>query len=572
MTHPQAAGPTGTYHILERIGSGGMAEVLLAHQQGLAGFDRLVVVKRILPHLADQPEFVRMFLDEARLMARLTHPNIAQVYDVGQLDGRYFIAMEYIRGVTLADLLDRALERSFTLPYEAGARVLAEICAALQYAYGCPGSDGRPLHVVHRDLSPQNVMISFDGAVKLMDFGIAKAADRADKTQTGVVKGKYAYMSPEQIQGLPLDQRSDIFSAGLLLFETTTGQRPYAAIGEYEITRSIVSGKLHSPRASLADYPAALDKVYRKATALRPEKRYPDARSMQDALEAYLTQVSAPSATLTLPRILNRLFPEGSDERRRIFGREQRQPSEVLSAQRLDLTRGGESAAAFSVAGTGIALSRPPLGRIAALALTGAVAIAAAAAGIYVVVGGARAPAEAVVVDAGGADVAGAPGPDAAGATSPGAAAVEPSRDTRAVESGGAAADGGSDVAPPEAVAAAAPPGSSGATGSTGAAGSSASTGERRPTSRRSAPRAPRAAPSAKAAVAGVGHVTITSTPWGEIHIDGKPYGETPLARVPLTSGMHTIRVRNPETAKTQQKRVQVKADQLTVVRFELAP
>ena len=205
----------GHFTLGKRLARGGMAEVFLARQRGPEGFDRKVAVKRILPHLAETADFVRMFLSEARLAARLSHPNIVHIYELGQVGGDYFIAMEYVDGVHAGQLIEHA--RTEPIWPELIARIGADAAGALAYAHRLTDADGRPLQLVHRDVSPQNIMVSSDGIVKLVDFGIAKAASKAEETRPGVVKGKYAYMSPEQTVGRALDGRSDVFSLGVVL-------------------------------------------------------------------------------------------------------------------------------------------------------------------------------------------------------------------------------------------------------------------------------------------------------------------------------------------------------------------
>jgi serine/threonine protein kinase len=214
--------PFGQYALGKRLARGGMAEVFLARQRGVEGFDRRVAVKRILPHLADSREFIKMFLDEARFAARLAHPNIVHIYELGQFEESYFIAMEFVDGVHSGQLIKHAA--SEPIPPVLVARVGADAAGALAYAHRQEDADGRPLGLVHRDVSPQNIMISYDGVVKLVDFGIAKAVSKAEETQPGIVKGKYAYMSPEQTTRKPLDGRSDVFSLGVVMWELLSGR------------------------------------------------------------------------------------------------------------------------------------------------------------------------------------------------------------------------------------------------------------------------------------------------------------------------------------------------------------
>ena len=193
--------PFGRYELLKRIAAGGMGEVYLARQAGLEGFEKLLVVKVLLPNLAEDREFTEMFLDEARIAARLDHPNIGQIYDMGEVDGSYYIAMEYIRGDDVVRLWKQARHQNKSIPPALAVRIAADAAAGLDYAHKAVGIDNEPLHLIHRDVSPQNILVTFDGGVKLIDFGVAKAAGRVSHTSAGTIKGKFAYMSPEQISG-----------------------------------------------------------------------------------------------------------------------------------------------------------------------------------------------------------------------------------------------------------------------------------------------------------------------------------------------------------------------------------
>jgi serine/threonine protein kinase len=216
----------GNYQLVKKLATGGMAEVWLAKQTGIEGFNRHVVVKRILPHLAEDPEFVHMFLNEAKIASRFNHPNIAQIYDLGEHGEQYFIAMEFIHGEDLGRVMRRAWSTGQWIARHISLRIVADSCQGLYYAHTRLDERGQPLRVVHRDISPQNILISFDGAVKVVDFGIAKASDQVSNTKSGAIKGKFAYMAPEQAAGKPLDARSDIFALGLVLYELITGVRP----------------------------------------------------------------------------------------------------------------------------------------------------------------------------------------------------------------------------------------------------------------------------------------------------------------------------------------------------------
>ena len=234
--------PFGKYQLVKRLARGGMAEVFLASQSGPEGFHRLVAVKRILPHLVDSQDFVRMFLDEARLAAQLSHPNVVHIYDFGKVDEHYFIAMEYTHGVHAGQLIK--LAAADRLPDVLIARLGADACAGLQYAHDLRDVEGQPLQVVHRDVSPPNLLVSYDGAVKLVDFGIAKAVSCVEQTRPGVVKGKFAYMSPEQTIGQKLDGRSDVFSLAIVLWELLAGKVMIPRTDPVEGMRMIRDGRL----------------------------------------------------------------------------------------------------------------------------------------------------------------------------------------------------------------------------------------------------------------------------------------------------------------------------------------
>ena len=276
----------GQYILLRRIARGGMAEVFLAQQKGLEGFDRRVAVKRILPHLADAPDFLRMFLTEARLAAQLTHPNVVHIYDFGKHDGDYFIAMEFVDGVHTGQLF-KHIEKE-RLPPTMVARIGADAATALHYAHELRNANGQPLGLVHRDVSPANIMVSFDGVVKLCDFGIAKAAALGDQlTNPGQVKGKYAYMSPEQTIAAPLDGRSDVFSLAIVMWELLTGKTIVGRGDAVEAMRAIRDGKLPPIAQAAPHTPPALAKALTWAMQTRREIRA-TAMDFAQALEAFI--------------------------------------------------------------------------------------------------------------------------------------------------------------------------------------------------------------------------------------------------------------------------------------------
>jgi serine/threonine protein kinase len=288
---PEAGIKFGQYVLLRRIARGGMAEVFLAQQRGLEGFDRRVAVKRILPHLVDSPDFVKMFLGEAKLAAQLTHPNVVHIYDFGKVEGDYFIAMEFVDGVHAGQLFrlgERTNPRPERLTPTLVARIGADAAAALHYAHELRGPNGKPLNLVHRDVSPANLMVSFDGVVKLCDFGIAKAAALSDQlTNPGQVKGKYAYMSPEQTVAAPLDGRSDVFSLAIVLWELLAGRTIVGRNDTVEAMRAIRDGKLEPLDKVAPDTPRPLVDALQWALETRRDKRA-TAADLAQALEAFI--------------------------------------------------------------------------------------------------------------------------------------------------------------------------------------------------------------------------------------------------------------------------------------------
>ncbi|HWB78046.1 MAG TPA: protein kinase [Nannocystaceae bacterium] len=277
----------GRYELLRRLGSGGMADVHLARAAGLEGFQKLVVLKRILPHLSADPEFVRMFLAEARLAAILDHPNVVQVFDIGKENRDYFFTMEYVYGENLHTLLKVVRRRGDALPLEHALTVGIGAASGLHYAHERVGFDGMPLQIVHRDVSPTNVMITYDGCVKMADFGIAKVTSRTDVTRAGIRKGKVPYMSPEQCRAEPLDRRSDVFAIGIALYECTTMQRLFEGDNEFGVMNRIVNGDVPLPSTKREGYPKELERIVMKALARDRDKRYATGAELAADLERF---------------------------------------------------------------------------------------------------------------------------------------------------------------------------------------------------------------------------------------------------------------------------------------------
>ena len=303
-------GTTGKYQLIRKLATGGMAEVFLARAAGPMGFEKTVVVKRILPHLADQDNFISMFLSEARLAAQLNHPNVVQVFDFGEADGVFFLVMELIDGVNLRVLFRRANELQAPIALPLVARIISLACEGLSYAHQFTDpATGEPMGLVHRDISADNILLARNGSVKVVDFGIAKAANQTALTKTGTVKGKFSYMSPEQLTGQPLDQRADVFSLGLVLFELIAGRKPFETANEGAIVQAIMYEPMAPAARFRPDVPDALQRILNKALAKSRDDRYPDCRAMQTDLERFIHDAANPVAHNDLAQLVQTLAP-----------------------------------------------------------------------------------------------------------------------------------------------------------------------------------------------------------------------------------------------------------------------
>jgi serine/threonine-protein kinase len=300
----------GKYQLIAEIARGGMGVVYLAMIQGPGGFNKLVVVKELKPELVEEPAFLTMFLDEARLAARLSHPNIVQTNEVGNDGDRYFMAMDYLDGRGLDQIRRRSKVAGFGLSVPMHLRVMCDMLSGLDYAHKMTDFDGSPLNIVHRDVSPQNVFVTFDGQVKLLDFGIAKASDSMYETHAGVVKGKVSYMSPEQGRGWKVDARADVFSAGVMLWEALTGKRMREGKNEQEKLWALVSNEI--PRASELKpwVPPELDEICARAMAWNRDERYASAGAMQQDLERYLISTGMNVTAREVGTCVSELFRE----------------------------------------------------------------------------------------------------------------------------------------------------------------------------------------------------------------------------------------------------------------------
>ena len=302
--------PFGKYLLLDRVNIGGMAEVWRAKTFGAGGFERIVAIKRILPNIAEDEEFISMFLDEAKITVQLNHANIAQIHELNNLSNSYFIAMEYVSGKDLRAVFDRCRKRGEPAPIPLTCYAIAQCCEGLDYAHRAKDRQGRDMSIVHRDVSPQNALVSYDGEVKVIDFGIAKAAGKATKTQAGILKGKFGYMSPEQIRGLPLDGRSDIFAMGVCLYEMLTGERLFVGDSDFSVLEKVRKVEVLPPSHFNRKIPEQLERIVMKALAKDVDDRYQHAGELGEDLRGFMYSTGNAFARKDLAAFMKATFAE----------------------------------------------------------------------------------------------------------------------------------------------------------------------------------------------------------------------------------------------------------------------
>ena len=291
----QAPQTIGNYELLDPINSGGMAEVFRARTIGIEGFERPVAIKRMKKSIAAEKEYVEMFINEARLAAQLTHENILQVYELAEAKGQLHIVMEFIEGRDLRQIIQKLCQEGRTLPITAAVHIAIKLCHALDYAHRKTSPTGQPLNLIHRDVSPQNVLVSFDGLVKLLDFGVAKSDMLHSETEAGVIKGKSGYMSPEQIRNDQIDHRTDIFSIGVTLYEMLTGTRLFSGENDFQRLEKVLIGQLRRPRSVNPNIPEELEEIIIKALRRNRNRRYEWASQMAEDLQSFLFATKPPA-------------------------------------------------------------------------------------------------------------------------------------------------------------------------------------------------------------------------------------------------------------------------------------
>jgi serine/threonine protein kinase/Tfp pilus assembly protein PilF len=298
------------YLLLEKIATGGMAQLYRAKITGIQGFEKLIAIKVILPHLAKEKELVSAFIDEAKLAALLNHQNIVQIYDFGRIEDSYFISMEYLHGKDLRAVVAKSKEKNLPLTLEHALYITSCICSGLDYAYKLKDFSGTSLHIIHRDISPQNIFVTYEGGVKILDFGIAKAASQSTITQFGMIKGKVAYMSPEQAAGKSIDQRSDIFSTGILLYEMVTGARMFVGESTMQILEKVREAVFDRAESMISGLPLKLYEILDRVLAKAPEDRYQTCGEMFADLEECMIELYSRSTGRGLAQYMKELFEE----------------------------------------------------------------------------------------------------------------------------------------------------------------------------------------------------------------------------------------------------------------------
>jgi serine/threonine protein kinase len=498
----------GQYTLVRPIALGGMAEVWLAKLDGPVGFQKKVALKRMTGTISENPQFVSMFLDEARLMSSLTHPNICQVYELGQKEESFYVAMEFIDGQTVQHIMRAVVRAQAKVPLPLAVKIIRDAADALQYAHTKTGEDGQPLRIIHRDVSPQNLMVTYEGVPKLLDFGIAKAATRSNSTEVGQLKGKLSYMPPEQARGEALDPRADQFSLGVTLFEMLTHTRLYPALQEMDLFRLVAFGTDPYDQARQRDpsIPDELNDVVVKMMSRDPAQRYASMAEVRDALTGFLHDTSRTTAsTEALTEFMRVTFPP-----------------EVREQQQSKLSSSSYPRVPTGTGASKVKALRSSPARTAVLVGLGLVGVSALAVAFWP----SEPPPEPPV---------GEPPPIAQGVTPP------PVADVPTPVPG--------DVGP-------APPEDAGVV-------VAVSDPDLAPLAALDAGVKPKA-------VVAKGKLSLTTTPWSVVTFGKKSLGETPLVNVPMPVGTHRLVLINDERNLKTTIEVEIKPNQTTTMKLKL--
>ncbi len=560
---PWAAGDTvARYTLLAKIATGGMAEIWLARQAGPRGFEKVVVIKRIIDTYSSDAEFVEMFLDEARIAAQLNHPNIVQIYDLGEHAGAWYIAMEYLGGEHLSAIVRAALKANKTVPLPLAVKVISLAAEGLGHAHNKTGASGQKLNIVHRDVSPQNIVLTYDGQVKVVDFGIAKAATRVSHTTSGLVKGKIGYMAPEQARGLPIDARADLYALGVVLYEMVTSTRLFNTSDQLLLMQQVISPEPVQPAHERNEaVPTSLSKIISKVLAKSPDERYPDARAFQAALDGWLAEQGPAPGAAELSGLMNDLFSERIESRVRL----------LESASQGELTpSGAERALKNDTERSMPGLTDPKLraarktNRIL-FATLGAVVLVAAAVAVVALTAAPAAPVKPPAVAPEEAKLRVETDPTGAALTLDGKPVGTAPVELDQLKPGAHKV---------EAALANYQPGAKEISLEPGAKTNVllALKALEVPAPAAPAPNPPPAAPPAgtKAPAAQKGKLTLSTTPWTRVSLGGRALGDTPLVEVPLPAGKHVLKLTNEDKGISRSIEVEIKAGQTTTKKLSL--
>jgi serine/threonine-protein kinase len=298
------------YRVIERLESGGMAEVFRAESEGLQGFRKQVAIKRVLPHLSSKKKFISMFLDEARLSAQLSHSNCVQVFDIGVGDSAFFIVMEFVDGANLKAIIEHIKKSGRDFPVEAAVYIALELCKGLAYAHELTDSNEVPLHIVHRDMSPPNVLITKHGEIKIVDFGLAKANSQLERSEPGIIKGKFSYLSPEAAMGQDVDARTDVFAVGIILWELLAGQRLFLGDTDFQTVKRVQAAQVPSVAQINKKVPVELERIIARALARDPAARFPTARALGAELSKFMFRFAVPVSTFDIEHLVHGAIKE----------------------------------------------------------------------------------------------------------------------------------------------------------------------------------------------------------------------------------------------------------------------
>ncbi|WP_163993502.1 serine/threonine protein kinase [Pyxidicoccus caerfyrddinensis] len=564
----------GKYQLIRKLAVGGMAEVFLAKAEGPGGFEKTLVLKRILPHLVEDASFVEMFLGEARLVAGLNHPHIVQIFDFGEAEGTYFLAMEYIDGPNLRRWQRQAASRGMSLPPAICARVVSAAAEGLAFAHDFKDpASGAPLGLIHRDVSPDNILVSRQGAVKVVDFGIAKVAGQKHRTQTGVVKGKVAYMPPEQVTAEPLDRRVDVYALGVVLYELLTGRLPFEAANELGMMQAIVSGTPVPATRYRPDLPRVLQSILTTALAKDREARYPDCRALQADLDRFVMSTGVPVGAYQIAQLVEQVVDGAGAQVALTPATSPRRPEGGSDAEP---TRGMPRGARRKGSEPGTPEPRESISQVSTvMRMEGAHdateersggfkrLLPAAVAGAVLLVGG-----------GGYLWVGRTPGPVLPRPLPVEAVAV-PATDVKSGEVAAEQVDAGARE-PPVAQATAATGGEQGTPDASAeplADDDTAAPGMGGPpeAAREDAASPRERKPGSSRAVRGnLGTLEFRIRPYAIVYLDGKKVGETPFDAIDVPEGLYAVTAVNPKLGKKVTRSIEVKAGEANVFKLNL--